>query len=218
MEFKKIILESFSVIFENKVTLSKALAIPFVIYLAIEVCVYFDIPEILSWVLAALAWVIYAIIAITTHRVVLLGPSSVPKWGITSWSKRETYFMLHVLGIGAMAMGVSLLGIIPIIGAIVALVVVFWLLPRFSLVFPGIAVDKGVSFKLSWELTQDYQLHMFLIVIVLPILLGIPTLLFAQIPYGSFLSSVLAAFVLLFEIAALSLTYQQITNEVYDQG
>jgi len=218
MDFKKVVFGAFYIVNGYRASLAKALAIPFCFYLAIEGCAYLELPDVISWLLAVLSWIVYAVIAITTHRVVLLGPNSVPKWGITSWSKRETYFIFHVLAIGLITMGVSLLGLIPVVGLIAALLASCWLLPRFSLVFPGIAVDKGVTLKLSWELTKNYQLHMFLIVILFPILLSIPTLLFALVPYGSFLSSVCAAFVIVVEIAALSLTYQQITSEVYAQG
>ncbi len=208
MEFRKIIFGAFYIVYEYRTSLAKALATPFLAYLAIEGCAYLDVPDFISWFLAALAWVVYAIIAITTHRVVLLGPNSVPEWGIASWSRRETYFILHILAFGLIAMGLSLLSFIPIVGVIAALLVICWLLPRFSLVFPGIAVDKGVTFKLSWELTENHQLHMFLIVVLFPILLAIPAIIFGLIPHGSFLSSICAAFVIVFEITALSLTYQ----------
>ncbi len=217
MEFKKIIVGAFYIVHEYRISLAKALAIPFCAYLVIEGSVYLDVPDIINWFLAVLAWVVYAIIAITTHRVVLLGPNSVPEWGITSWSKRETYFILHILAFGLITVGISLLGFVPIVGFIVALLIICWVLPRLSLVFPGIAVDQGVTFRLSWELTENHKLHMFLIVILFPILLGIPTVIFGLIPYGSFLSSICAAFVIVFEVAALSLAYQQITNEIYGQ-
>lgn len=217
MEFKKIILGAFYIVYEYRVSLAKALAIPFSAYLIFEGFRYLEVPDFSSWFLAAVAWVAYAIIAITTHRIVLLGPSSVPEWGITSWSKRETYFILHALVVGLIAMAVSLLGFIPIVGAFAALLVICWLLPRFSLVFPGIAVDKGITFKLSWELTENYQIDMFLTVILFPILLGIPIIILGLIPYSSFLSSLCAAFVIVFEVAALSLTYKKIISELYDQ-
>lgn len=218
MEFKKVVFGAFYMVNNYKERLCTALAIPFSIYVLIEACALLDLEPAITWLLSTIAIVAQAIFAITTHRIVLLGPDSVPKWGITSWSKRETYFILHIIGLGLMMIPIGLVGIIPVVGAIAALVLICWLLGRFSLVFPGIAVDKGVSFKLSWELTENHQLAMFLVVVIFPIMLGIPTVLFGLVPYGSFISAVFAAFVIVFEIAALSLAYQKITEVEYGES
>ena len=181
----------------------------------LEASSYLELPDILSWFLTAISWMVYSVIAITTHRVILLGPNSVPEWGITSWSKREIYFFLHFMGLCLITIAAVLLNFIPFLGAIAIFVVICWLLPRFSLVFPGVAVDKGVSFKLSWRLTRSYQLLMFLVVVIFPILLILPLLVFELIPYGYFLSNIFIALVIVFQVSALSLTYKKITSEVY---
>jgi hypothetical protein len=217
MDFQKLVLSAFYLVNYNRVSLAKALVIPFSAYLLIEVLAHLDVPDGIGWVLPVLGWAVYAIIAITTHRLVLLGPNSIPEWGIRSWSMRETYFLLHMLGIGLIAMAMSVLVFIPIAGVLALLLAVCWILPRLSLVFPGIAVDKGVTFELSWKLTKNYQMDMFLIVIALPVVLSIPALLLMLIPYGYLLSSVLSLFVVVIEIAVLSITYKQITSEVYGE-
>ncbi len=142
----------------------------------IEATAFLDTPALIDWILYPFAWAIYAIFSIATHRMVLLGPESVPKWGITSWSKRETYFILHAVGIGLLLFPLALLGMIPIIGSVVAVTIYLWLLGRLSLVFPGIAIDKGVTFKLSWDLTANYQISILLVILVPPLILAIPTL------------------------------------------
>src|SRR5260221_6060714 len=39
-----------------------------------------------------LAWAVYTLFAVTCHRIVLLGETSVPKYGLLSWTSRETRF------------------------------------------------------------------------------------------------------------------------------
>ena len=75
---------------------------------------------------------------------------------------------------------------------------------------------------MSWELTQNHQLLMFLVVIVLPfvlslLLLALPMALsmLMDIPQILYVKSLIVTFVLVFEIAALSMTYQLITSEQY---
>ncbi len=75
---------------------------------------------------------------------------------------------------------------------------------------------------MSWELTKNHQLLMFLVVIVLPcalslLLLALPVALsmLLDIPQILYVKSLIVNFVLIFEIAALSITYQLITSEQY---
>jgi hypothetical protein len=113
---------------------------------------------------------------------------------------------------------IALIGIIPVVGAVAALVLICWVTGRLSLVFPGIAVDKGVSFKLSWEMTEGYQILMFLVVILFPIMLAIPAIILDFIPYTFLLSSFISTFVVVFQVAALSMAYQLITADINEKG
>lgn len=215
MNFQKIVYGAFSTVHEHRASLAKAIAIPFCTYLAIESTAYLDQPDYVHWVLATLGVMVYAIMAITTHRVILLGPDSVPEWGIRSLSKREINFILYALGMFLLLVALLPLIKISVVVTIVAFLLMCWFVPRFFLVFPGIAVDRGVTLKESWELTKNHQLHMFLIVILFPVLLGTPLVLLEFLPYGLFLSNLISTLIIVVEVAALSLTYQHITRDVY---
>lgn len=217
-EFKKVIAGVFYYIFKYRKTLAKTLAWPFSVLILLDVMEYLEFGILASIFIGIATVVIQTIFSITTHRVVLLGPESVPKWGLASWSKREAFFAFHLIGLYLIVVSLSFLGVIPVLGAILALVVLCWLIGRFSLVFPGIAVDKGVSFNLSWELTKNYQLLMFLVVIVFPLLLAIPMLLVTLVPHAFWLSSLLSTFVMVFEVAALSMAYLLIISESFSNG
>lgn len=218
MEFNKVIAGAFFYVGKYRQELSKALAIPFVIYLAIDASSYIALHPVVSWLLSVLGFAIQAIIAITTHRVVLLGPNSVPVWGISTWTMRETYFVLHVIGLSLLAIPLSILGFMPVIGVLSALLLFCWLFGRLSLVFPGIAVDKGVTFKHSWELTRDHQLLMFLVVIIFPILMAIPTIIISLVPYTFLLNSLVSTIAIVFQVAALSMAYQLVTENFTEEG
>jgi hypothetical protein len=101
-------------------------------------------------------------------------------------------------------------------GIVISVILSMWLFGRLSLVFPGIAIDQGVSYKISWNLTKNYQLLMFFVVIVFPAMLLIPSVLIRIIPYTLLLSSILSTLATVFTIAALSVSYKMIYKEVYE--
>lgn len=215
MEFKKVVAGAFVYVAKYRKVLAKALAIPFGFYLLIDLSTLLDFPPAMGWILAAVGIGVQTIFAITTHRVVLLGPGSVSPWGITSWTKRETFFVLHVIGLALLMIPIGIIGFVPVIGILVALFLLCWITGRLSLVFPGIAVDKGVSFKASWEMTRNHQMLMFMVVILFPALLAIPAFILNFIPHTFLLTSLLSTFVIVFQVAALSMAYQLISDDVY---
>ena len=204
---------AFYYVYENRVSLVKALSLPFIAFLVLGFIWEFEIDGPIWYLLVALESFLQVIFAITTHRIVLLEKESVPEWGLRSWSKRETFYCLHILGLAMISTVPVSLGLIPFVGPAIALLTIFWVCSRLSLVFPGIAVDKGVSFQMSWDLTKDYQLLMLLVIIVCPVLLAIPIILLSLIPYTFILTNFISTLVIVFEVAALSMAYQLITSE-----
>lgn len=216
MEFKKVVVAALAQLNNHRQVLLKALAIPFFAYLTIDLVSLPHNHPGLGWFLYVSGTAIQVILAITIHRVVLLGPGSVSTWGITSWSKRESFFALHLIGMLVMPMALS--SVIHIIGnslTLVALVLILWLISRISLVFPGIAVDKGVSFNLSWEMTKNYQMLMFWAVTICPLLLAILHLMLKLIPHTYLLVSFISTLILVIEVAVLSMAYKLISEDVY---
>ena len=217
MEFKKVVAGAFYFAYFHRFALAKALAWPAVAWALIDLASYKMQEGVSAIILQILSVCIHAVFAITIHRILLLGPASVSPWGLTSWTQRETNFVLHGLGLFLIACVAMLLVLLPYIGIVLAMVACFWLAGRFSLVFPGIAVEHNVTFRRSWELTQHHQLFMMLVVIVFPILLGIPAYLLETFVDSTLLSSLLFAVLLVFQIAALSMAYRMITEEAAAQ-
>ena len=216
MGFKEVTLAAIGYVILYKRPLAKALLVPFVLFMLLDVTELFEPNLLVSIVTGVLALMVQTVFAITTHRMILLGPNSVPEWGLFKWSKRETFFALHVIGLGLTMVPIALLGLIPIVGLAIAIGTMCWVFARLSLVFPAIAIDQGVSFKLSWDLTKNRQLLMFLVVVVFPLALMIPANLLSFLPYSFLLTSLLATFATVFMVAALSVSYRLIYRETYE--
>ena len=215
---KKIIAGALVFVFEKKLILGKALAIPFVLYLIIDLASGWNVSAIGTLLLAIGNLVVQSVFAITTHRVMLLGDGSVPKWGLHSWTKRETYFLIHVIGLALLAGLTALFGLIPLIGGLVALVLIVWITSRLSLVFPAIAIDQGVSFSLAWRLSKKHQLPLIVVVCVFPVVLGIPTILISTFALSTMVASLLGTLTTVFTIAALSICYREIHRFEYSDA
>jgi len=153
---------------------------------------------------------VQCVIAITIHRIILIGPHSVPETGIRSWSERETKFLLYSLGVGLMMFVVSLFMLIPLIGFIISFAACFIIILRFSLVFPAIATDKELDFKGSWEITKNWIELMFYAVILIPLIISIPMLLFVFLPFLNILGNLWTVVITVFMVASLSLAYEHI--------
>lgn len=102
---------------------------------------------------------------------------------------------------------------LPVIGWIVSIGLMFWIMGRLSLVFPAIAIDEVISFKVSWDLTRNYPLLMFLVVLIFPAMFIAPVVVLRLVPYGHVFTSLITAFATVFIVAALSVSYKLIRQE-----
>ena len=95
-DIKRAIWGAFGYMYEYRAPLVKALLVPFALLLLLG---YTMDPEmgggfIALWSL--LYFMVYAVIAVTTHRLVLLGAGAVSEWGVGVPQKREFYFILYM--------------------------------------------------------------------------------------------------------------------------
>lgn len=179
-----------------------------------------------------LNYLVYISVAITTHRILILGETSVPTWGIYKPTKREGTFLVNAILIGLILIAISIpvfLLAMPfkstgiIMGSILILFVFVIVFSRLSLVFPMVSIDKEATLKDSWNFTKNYKLLVFVTVILFPILF---TLVFGVV-YGIaieflnritglnlfFLTTILNIIITVFTVSALSATYKQIRIE-----
>lgn len=218
MLFIKIMEETFQSVINNRSDLSKALLLPFIAYLAIEFIEETEAEGFFKNLLLIFSSLIHTVFAISTHRIILLGKGSVPEWGLRSWGKRETFFLLHAVVLFGLTYLITSSSIkfsfISIILIPLGFIFILWLWARFSLVFPGIATGQDVSFKTSWHLTKNYQLLMLLIAVIFIILPASALMMLSHIPYSAVVINIISILVIVFEVSALSMVYQLITSEV----
>ena len=211
---KKILFGSLGYVYYYRGHLCTALAVPFLMLILLDMIDLLEPNIILILFKNILSVLIQTLFAIVTHRIILLGPEAVPKWGLMKWTRRETLFILHVIGIAAAVMPASLLIVITPGGGWIAVLAIYcWIVGRFSLVFPAIAVGDKVSFGTSWALTKNYQPLMFIVVMIFPLFLAIPAILISYIPFFFFLASAISTLAAIFVVATLSITYKVIIAE-----
>jgi len=221
-----------SELLENKAPLIKSLIIPFItasllLYLKdLSTLIIFDI------VFLFIAIYLFISMAITIHRIILLGTRSIPPWGLSQLGFREIWYALHAAGLCGFlfvlfkycwpyilsVISTPNIGVWSIAITIVATFVsVLWVYSRFSLVLPGIAVNQGVSFSLSWEMTRNHQILTLLAAAVFPVTLSIvisaTSLFLLLLPFGKLISNILFIVTCLLCIAMLSIAYRIIYTE-----
>ena len=213
MEALRIIKAAFLSITELKHVLMKALVFHLVVLLAIDAAYYLEISKAGEVLLSMADTAICALVAITTHRILLLGPSSVPEYGVTTISKRELKYFMYLIGIGLLLLPMFVFAFIPMVGVAICLGLFAWLVGRLSIVFPAVALDNDFSFKDAWEMTSGFDLPMLLIVTAYPILLAAPVGLLYKIPYGFFIGSFFYLVAVVLEVAALSMAYKYLNEK-----
>jgi len=167
---------------------------------------------------------ISTLFAITCHRIVLLGPDSVPKHGVLQWSKREwrffgwgfvAYFYMTVIS----ALIVALLSIVAaethIGGAwwkwffLVAWLPGMYVFSRLCVLLPATAVDERRDMRWAWDVTRGNGWRLVAVVGILPVLLWVaPGLLMGRFLVLDILLTLLGMVLLVVEISALSFSFR----------
>lgn len=151
------------------------------------------------------------LVAIVVHRTVLLGRLDEFGFGFF-WSMRESWFALHLVGLMVISISALLLIVIPVVGPLLVLPAMGYLMARFSLVFPAIATNRGMSFGMSWRLTRRHKIDVFIILALVPWLACLPLQLLPQTVYLLPFDFLLNAVLTIYLTTTLSLLYQQIVE------
>ena len=211
-QFIKIVFGALYVIYQRKSVLFKALILPFILFLLLDFATLSNPPQILICFIFIAKLALYTVYAIITHRIILLGENSVPRWGFITWSKRESLFILYLFALILITTLAFMLALIePYLGLFLGVVVSVYVTARLSLVFPAIAIDNKLSLKSSWSLSNNHQLLVVLVVALFPVLFTIPNMVLSLLPYSFGIVSLFDTFTTVIVIASLSIAY----NEIY---
>ncbi|MCG8084078.1 MAG: hypothetical protein AB2689_23440 [Candidatus Thiodiazotropha taylori] len=211
-DIKRTLWGAFGYVYEYRKPFAKALFFPVSILVALGALSIQEPNSVLMVVLVILPWVIYTILAITIHRIILLGPNSVSEWGVYTPGKREAYFILHSIGLSLFMIPFGFISVIPAIGWIVSMIAIIYMMARLSLVFPAIATDQSWAFSDSWKATKNHQALMMVVVAIFPFVISIPERLLSKVPYAGGFVNLLSALTLVFVVSALSVAFKLIAE------
>lgn len=227
---------AFQLAWQKKKQFLNVLLIPLVVLTLLSTYLYYreDELSLLHYLpIGIIQLLFFSIFAITCHRLVIIGDESVPRFGISKWTPRETRFVGWSIGLGLLLI---LIGSIS--GAIVFMVVevlfddymneldnhfltiavmlpAAYLIAKFSLVYPATAIDERPDMQWSWDITRNNGWRVTIVVWLLPLVFGYlqglilredATLLEVTI------ISLLGMTLLVVEIVALSLVYQELSS------
>lgn len=186
--------------FRNAGPLLRAAVVPFAVTLIADLRLLWAAHEQSMMVSARLFWFLLPFVATIPfatqcHRYVLdTTPANRPRFGFP-WSRRETSFMLHAMGLfGLMlllnaisfpllmrlipaAPGASGIGAIGIVLYALVFVLTIYILARFALVLPAAAIGRRLSWAVSWRRAADHGVGLALIIVLAPIPWLVPSVL-----------------------------------------
>lgn len=216
IKISRVLTAALATVVAQATRLAQALVVPAVVYVAMSLVP--SEPETITgglfFIMGLVTIVLHTVVAITTHRIVILGPDSVPKLGLTRWTRRETTFLLYIFGF---ALAISLLVMFgaalpqPFGLAIVAGIAII-IFSAASLVFPAVALEHETSVQTAWQLAQGNFFPLIVCVWLFPIAISIPIGALSFIPYAAPLIAVLHLTANVLTIAALSLAYSEISK------
>lgn len=212
MDIKRTIWGAFGYVYEYRKPFAKALVVPVSILVALGSIPIQEPGSELMVLLTIVPLFLYSVLAITTHRIILLGPEAVSEWGVYVPRRRELYFVLYSIGFVFVMIPFGFFALIPTIGWVIAVLAIIYMAARLSLVFPAIATDQGWSFSDSWKATKNRQILMVVVVAIFPFVISIPEELLSYVPYSGVLVNLLSACAMVFVVAALSVAFQVITE------
>jgi len=194
---------------KNWRALFRALLVPVGVYLIISNLIpHIELNGFAIHVASVLFQLAFTVIAVTTHRIIILGADSVPCWGINRFGWREVKFLLSQYVIFIFLIPLAILFFIPVAGTLAAMVIGAYMVGRMSLVFPSIAIGRKFDFKDSWDATRNHQLMMFLTVAVFPFAIGILKFMLGHVPGVGLILHLFSILTSIWVIGALSVAYQ----------
>lgn len=233
----KVFLGAFAIPWWNREMFIRALIIPLILLITLNLSWYFareHVSEFLNWFLYAIYGVLFAVFAVTCHRLVILDDRSGILQIVTNKLRPVPRFLVWMIVVSISAatawaaLSAAVLNfLIPSIEPESRLlswtlfatkIPSLYLFARLCLVFPAIAIGRKVSVNWAFNRSKDNGWRLVLVVFTLPwIISQIIDLLYRV--NASILETIVLQFIgwilVIVEVSALSLSYIELTkNEV----
>jgi hypothetical protein len=233
---RDLILLSFWKPYSIKKELALALMRLFMIGIVLDFgSIMLDLNSFISYLFTFLGTLVYVLIAITCHRMIILGVDSVPKYGFKKWTPRENWFAVCIFVLYFMVPLIffkvfttlvvtsltyffehSIVYFLPLLVFVPYIVVLI----RLSPIFPHIALGNmniGI-FKWSWNISKGKTGRLFILLIFMPFIIFSPFYLlgafYSNIEEGSLAYLAVSLFwvclnylLTIFVISTLSVSY-----------
>jgi hypothetical protein len=235
----KILAGAFLIPWWNRKAFVRALAFPLALLATLMLSWYFTdalLANFVKFLLCVAYAALFTLFAVTCHRLVLLDPAAVARNPVPSWSRREGLFFGWMVGAWLLFLVVFLVTLAIAVNALgmvfesvrtspaeafgwletAARMPALYVFARLSPLFPATAVDRKVDLKWAWRLTRGNGLRLMLIVGFLPWALSyVPPLLYRSeaTALETILLTVAGIALFAVEIAALSISYRELTKE-----
>jgi hypothetical protein len=174
----------------------------------------------------------YTLFAVICHRIVILGPGSLPNAFGIFWSRRETGFLGWTILIIVLNWGFALLAAllyfaipthvlgmrIPWFPVAVLLITGYYLYMRISMILPATAVDQATSLVDAWYLTLGNGIRLMLVTLLstLPFVLVVVGLVClvpnsGGLPFA-IISEIFQDLIIVAVICSISVAYRTLTS------
>jgi hypothetical protein len=237
----KVILGAFLVPWWKRGAFARRLTVPLVLIAALTLSWHYTadvLPQYANSALYCVYLLFFTLFAVRCHRLVLLDAQTTRFEILPEWTWRETRFAVWGLAVIVVFMAAWWL-VITAVGMVVfnsplrnvaetwaqwgitvLKIVPLYMCSRLAMIFPATAIDQKRDFKWAWTITRSNGWRLVIVVGLLPYLLSalvgllwrdeatiVEALALTLISTGLFAV----------EIAALSLSYRELTNGSFEQ-
>ena len=227
----KLVLTGLLWIYHYRRALFKALWLPILISLAIRLVAELSDSELISSLSIIPTTLIYAICAISIHRILILGEEYAPAWREQGWTKRESVFVVTIVVLFTCISAVivtgwlyaSLLIVIPaidtyvlaaIVAAIAALAIaMLFPITRLLLILPMIALDKEPHITDAWRLGAKYPFSIPFSIMLASVIVMLPSFLTAPLPGSQYVVIAINEVLFVVDVAVLSAGLKLVMQE-----
>jgi hypothetical protein len=239
LDLGKVIAGAFLVPWWRRRAFTRALAAPCALIVAYSVVCYYStdyvmsgFPQAAMWLVWVLYYLLFTLFAVKCHRLVLLDADAVAQRWRPGWSWRETRFFLWSAAIWGLGLAASWLLLLVAVNVwtwvagissdALRLTVHLWKIPvlyvfgRLCMLLPAAALDRRASLKWSWNLTRGNGWRLLVVVGGLPFVLSVLVGLIYRNDATTaewLLLTLLAVALFAVEIAAISLSYRELTRD-----